>query len=187
MSKFKALLKQFCPDGVEYKKIGDIAEVLRGRRLTKSQLSETGKYAVYHGGLEPLGNYEKYNREADTVMIINVGASAGTIGYCNKKFWSSDGCFCLQGTGLFNAKYVYYYLSSKEHYFQSKVRRAGIPTLDAFVIEQYSIPLPPLSVQEEIVRILDDMTFLIAELEAEIEARKKQYKYYRDRLLSFSE
>lgn len=80
MSKLSELIAQLCPDGVEYKKIGDIATVLRGKRLTKDQLNAENEYPVYHGGLEPLGFYHKKNRTANTVMVINVGASETPVG-----------------------------------------------------------------------------------------------------------
>lgn len=76
-------------------------------------------------------------------------------------------------------------MQSLERNLKSKVRRAGIPTLDNKVFENLLIPVPPLPVQREIVRILDSFTSLEAELEAELEARRKQYEYYRDQLLSF--
>jgi restriction endonuclease S subunit len=63
------------------------------------------------------------------------------------------------------------------------VRFAGIPTLDGAVVERTKIPLPPLPVQQEIVRILDNFT----ELTAELTARRKQYEYYRDLLLTFGD
>ena len=177
--------------GVVYKKLGELVKVLRGKRLTKGLLSESGTFPVFHGGLEPLGMYEQSNREANTVMVINVGASAGTIGFCKTEFWSSDGCYCLTKSDLINSKFMYYCLSAKELYFQSKVRRAGIPTLDSLVLEQFRVPVPPIPVQEEVVNILDRFDKLcndISEgLPAEIEARRKQYEYYRDKLLTFKE
>ena len=172
-------------------KIKDFAKVLRGKRLTKDQLSNCNKYAVYHGGLEPLGFYNEFNREADTVMIINVGASAGTVGYCKDNFWSSDGCFCISKNENVLSKYLYYFLKSKEMYFQSKVRRAGIPTLDNFIVEDFEVSLPPLDIQIKIVHVLDHFESICKDLNiglpAEIEARKKQYEYYRDALLNFAE
>lgn len=178
MSKLKQLISALCPDGVEYKKLIDITSVLRGKRLTKRNLIQNATYPVFHGGLEPLGYYTEKNRPANTVMIINVGASAGTVGYCDVDFWSSDGCYCLEHSTLFDNKYVYYALLCCEKVLKSKVRYAGIPTLDSVVIEKLQIPLPPIPVQREIVRILDNFT--------ELTARKKQYEYYRDGLLTFS-
>ena len=184
MGKIDELIQQYCPDGVEYKRIDSYTKVLRGKRLTKDLLSDDNKYPVYHGGLDPLGFYNSSNRKAGTVMVINVGASAGTVGYSDVEFWSSDGCFCIDKNESVNDKFLYYYLKNNEHYFVTKVRKAGIPTLDNFIVESFEIPVPPLPVQEEIVRILDKMTELETELETELDLRKKQYEYYRDKMLS---
>ena len=70
-------------------------------------------------------------------------------------------------------------------FIKAQVRRASVPRLSRTVIENMTIPVPPLPIQREIVRILDSFTSLEAELEAELEARRKQYEYYRDQLLSF--
>lgn len=184
------LLTRFAPDEpVREYALGDITSVLRGKRLTKSQLDEFGKYKVYHGGLEPIGLYNEKNRDAQTVMIINVGASAGTIGYSDEDFWSSDGCFCLKHCELIDNKYLYYFLQTKENLLKSKVRHAGIPTLDSKVIEDMKIQLPSLTEQARIVSILDKFEALINDLSqglpAEIEAVQKQYEYYRNKLLTF--
>ncbi|WP_406865585.1 restriction endonuclease subunit S [Escherichia coli] len=167
-------------------------ECLAGKRLTKNLLSAEEKFPVFHGGLEPLGYYNKSNRPANTVMIINVGASAGTVGYSTVDFWSSDGCFCLEHNELLNNRFLYFALIGYQSLLKSKVRVAGIPTLDAIVVNKLLIPIPcpenpekSLAIQSEIVRILDKFTALTAELTAELNMRKKQYNYYRDQLLSF--
>jgi type I restriction enzyme S subunit len=119
---------------VEWKALWEISNVLRGKRLTKKQLSDADKFPVFHGGLEPLGYYEQSNRQANTVMIINVGASAGTVGYSAVDFWSSDGCFCIEHCDLLSSRFLYYALIGHQHLLQSSVRVAGIPTLDAVVV-----------------------------------------------------
>ena len=146
-------------------------------------LDENAEYPVFHGGLEPLGNYSNYNREANTVMVINVGASAGTIGFCDKKFWSADGCFCISQSENISSKYLYYYLQTKTHFLRSQVRHAGIPTLDNSVIEKLLFPFISKSEQERIVSILDTFTSSISNLKEQIKERRKQYEYYRDQLL----
>ena len=124
-------------------------------------------------------------------MIINVGASAGTVGYSKTEFWSSDGCFCLDHCNEYIARFLYYYLKSQENVLQSRVRFAGIPTLDSKVIENIKIPAISLKEQKHIVDILDRFDKLCNDISegipAEIEARKKQYEYYRDKLLTFKE
>ena len=168
---------------VEWKKLGDICVVQRGKRLTKDLLDENSAYPVYHGGLEPLGRYGQYNREANTVMVINVGASAGTVGFSDRRFWSSDGCFCISHSEHLNNKYLFYYLQTKTHYLQSQVRHAGIPTLDNPVVEKINVPLLSLPEQTRIVGILDTFTSSIENLKEQIAQRRKQYEYYRDQLL----
>ncbi|HAW7892901.1 TPA: restriction endonuclease subunit S [Escherichia coli] len=194
MSELNYLEKLLDGTEVEWKALGDVTSVLRGKRLTKNLLSAEEKFPVFHGGLEPLGYYNKSNRPANTVMIINVGASAGTVGYSTVDFWSSDGCFCLEHNELLNNRFLYFALIGYQSLLKSKVRVAGIPTLDAIVVNKLLIPIPcpdnpekSLAIQSEIVRILDKFTELTAELTAELSMRKKQYNYYRDQLLSFKE
>jgi type I restriction enzyme S subunit len=177
---------------VEWVPLGQVAKILRGKRLTKSDLSENEEYPVYHGGLDPLGYYGEANRPANSVMVINVGASAGTVGFSSVDFWSSDGCFTLAHADGINSKFLYHFLIGHEHHIKGQVRVAGIPTLDAFVVEKILIPIPcpddpqkSLAIQGEIVRILDAFTALTAELTAELTARKTQYNHYRNQLLSF--
>lgn len=189
MSNIKNLLEGV---EVEWKTLGEITNILRGKRLTRNLLSANDKYPVFHGGLDPLGYYYNANRPADTVMIINVGASAGTVGYSSVDFWSSDGTYCIEQMAKLNNKFLYYFLLGEQYYLKSRVRVAGIPTLDAFVIEKLQIPIPypnnlkkSLEIQQEIVRILDSFSMLTAELQAELQARKSQYEYYRNQLLAY--
>ncbi|WP_292033673.1 MULTISPECIES: restriction endonuclease subunit S [unclassified Brevundimonas] len=180
--------------GVEWILLRDISTVLRGKRLTKSNLSDNSKFPVYHGGLAPLGFYGQSNRPANSTMIINVGASAGTVGYSEGEFWSSDGCYCIAHSESLNSRYLFHFLRNVEPHIKGKVRYAGIPTLDAIVLERLAIPIPcpdepekSLAIQREIVRILDTFTELTAELTAELATRKKQYNHYRDQLLTFED
>ncbi|MDA7514685.1 restriction endonuclease subunit S, partial [bacterium] len=146
-------------------------------------------YPVFHGGLEPMGHYAKSNRPANTVMVINVGASAGTVGFSTTEFWSSDGCYAIEHCDLLNSKFLYYALIGFQHHLRSRVRVAGIPTLDAIVVEKIKIPVPSPAEQARIVAILDKfdtLTNSISEgLPKEIELREKQYAYYRDLLFNF--
>ena len=187
MSRLDELIKELCPNGVEYKSIKDTVSVNRGKRLTKSQLSDEYEYEVYHGSKDSiLGKYNKYNAPANTTIVVNTGGIGG-VKFLDKPFWCSDGSFWLGQSSRVNDKYIYYCLSGYEEYFASQKRIGGVPTIDRSVIESFIIPVPPLEVQREIVHILDSFTLLTAELTskltAELTARKKQYEYYRDELL----
>ncbi|MCQ2309565.1 MAG: restriction endonuclease subunit S [Bacteroidales bacterium] len=185
MSKLEELIQQYCPDGVEYVKLGDVAQVCRGVRVVKSQLSKLG-YPVYQNCLTPMGYYDKTNCPQGTTFVI-CGGAAGNVGYTDVDCWAADDCEYIQcdNSKVIN-KYIYYCLVSNQHYLLSQVRKASIPRLSPSVIKDLVIPVPPLPVQEEIVKILDAFASYTAELEAELEARKKQYEYYRDNLLSFN-
>lgn len=113
-------------------------------------------------------------------MVINTG-SVGEVVWSGVDFWSSDGTFVIETTDEINDRFLYFYLKIQEPFLKSQKREGGVPTIDRQTVENILIPLPPLPVQEEIVNILDKFT----ELEAELEARRKQYEYYRGKLLNF--
>lgn len=174
---------------VRWIKIGEFCKILRGKRLTTKELDTNGKFPVFHGGIKPIGFYPHSNRAANSTMIINVGASAGTVGFCKTAFWSSDGCFCFTHNKIVIQKYLFYVLQSMEISLKSKVRIAGIPTLDNKNIERLVIPVISLSEQQRIISILDKFETLVNDLTegipAEIAAVQEQYEYYRNKLLSF--
>lgn len=182
MSKLEELIEQYCPDGVEYVRLGDVAQVCRGTRVVRSQLTEVG-YPVYQNCLTPMGCFEDTNCPKGTTFVI-CGGAAGNVGYTDVDCWAADDCEYIECSHTILNRYVYYCLMSKQHYLLSKVRKASIPRLSPNVIKDLEIPVPPLPVQEEIVRILDTFTELQAELQAELQKRKQQYNYCRDNLLA---
>ena len=169
---------------VEWKELDEVAEVKRGRRLVRKELSETGRYAVFQNSMTPLGFYNEGNVCGDTTFIISAGA-AGEIGYSTVDFWAADDIYYFLPTTTIYSKYLYYFLLTKQTAIKGQVRRASVPRLAKNAFAKIKIPIPPLSVQQEIVRILDKFTTLEAELEAELDCRKRQYEYYRNKLLSF--
>ena len=183
---FPYIAKLLNGEKVQWKTLGEVCKILRGKRLTKKELSDEGKYPVFHGGLIPLGYYNSYNRRGNQTMVINTG-SIGEVVWSGVDFWSSDGTFVVETNDVIEDKFLYYYLKTKEQYLKNQKREGGVPTIDRSVVEKIPIPLPPLSVQQEIVRILDKFTQLEAELEAELDCRKRQYEYYRNALLSFDD
>ena len=129
-----------------------------------------------------MGYYEESNCPANTPFII-VGGAAGDIGYSTVEFWAADDCVFITGNADIINRYIFYVLMKNSAYIKSNVRKASIPRLSRSVLERLIIPVPPLPIQREIVKILDNFT----ELTAELTARQKQYEYYRDLLLTFSD
>jgi restriction endonuclease S subunit len=189
MTKLEKLIAKYCPNGVEFVVLGEIVTIKRGVRVVKSQLTKSGKYPVYQNSMTPLGYYEDSNYLAGTVFVISAGA-AGEIGYSEVDFWAADDCFCFTCPDRLQNRFLYYTLLCQKNYLSSRVRKASVPRLARSVVEQLKIPIPPLPVQQEIVRILDKYTELETSLEKELalefEARKKQYEYYRNSLLTFN-
>ena len=167
---------------VEWKKLGEVCKVLRGKRLTKSQLSETDGYPVLHGGSTPMGFYSEYNRKANTTVVVNTG-NAGSVFFYNKEFWSSDACFSLYPNNEIIDKFLYLYVYGCENILKGKIRAGAMPTIDSNAVESLIIPIPSLSEQTRIVGILDTFTSAIDNLKEQIAQRRKQYEYYRDQLL----
>lgn len=188
MNKIEELIKQHCPNGVKFEPLEKIANVDTGEQLNKNLLYDSGLYPVMNGGIYPSGRYNRYNTEKDNIAISQGGASAGYVNWMKECFWAGAHCYTVQlTTDKVLKKYVYYILKNNQEDFMKSQQGAGIPSLNRKKLNKLSIPVPPMPVQEEIVRVLDAFTALEAELEAELEARKRQYEYYRNKLLTFDE
>lgn len=170
---------------VEWKPLGEVCEIKRGRRLVRKELKEVGDYAVYQNSTTPLGYYHESNVQGDTTFIISAGA-AGEIVYKNSPFWAADDVYYFVPPSNLLSKFLFYYLLTQQAGIKGKVRRASVPRLSKSSFDKMQIPIPPLRVQKAIVSILDKFTQLEAELEAELDCRKRQYEYYRNQLLSFN-
>lgn len=180
MSKIETLVTALCPDGVEYRKLGEVANIKRGTRVVKKNLSTSEGYPVFQNSLTPLGYHTDFNEPPGTPFVICAGA-AGEIGYSESEYWAADDCYSIECSEALDSKYTLHSLLRSQGTLKAQVRKASIPRLSKDVVARLEIPVPPIEVQREIVRVLDSF----AELEAELEARKAQYAYYRDRLLDF--
>ena len=187
MSRLEELIKELCPDGVECRRLSEVSEMKRGTSITKKIIS-SGKFPVISGGREPAYYCDEYNREGETITVAGSGAGAGYVQYWTKPIFVCD-AFSIQGKpSVVKTKYLYYILTNIQDYIYSTKKGGGVPHVHISCVENIQIPVPPIPVQEEIVRILDSFTELTAELTAnltaEITARKKQYEYYRNALLN---
>ena len=190
MSKLKELIQQYCPDGVAYVALETVCLISKGIQFNKKDMHDEGTYPVINGGINPSGYIEQYNQEEKTITISQGGASAGFVNWLDTKFWAGAHCYVLKPTNNVLNRYLFHLVKSKEYKLQECQYGAGIPALAKSTVASLEIPVPPLPIQREIVRILDKFTeltaALIAELTAELAARKKQYGCYRDSLLSFA-
>ncbi|WP_155965204.1 restriction endonuclease subunit S [Streptococcus ruminantium] len=167
--------------------LGAVCDVVRGKRVVKSQLHLSEGYPVYQNSLTALGYFEHYNREAETAFLISAGA-AGEVGYTRSRCWTADDVWTFD-TEVIDQRYLYYLLLSKQETVKAQVRKASVPRLSKSAIENLVFILPLIDQQNRIVSILDRFDTLTTDLSqglpAEIEQRQKQYEYWRDKLLQF--
>lgn len=184
MSKLQELIQRLCPNGVEYKKLGEICIFKRGDVLSSKDAVE-GDVPVMAGGQKPSCYHNVPNRKGETIVVAGSGAYAGFVTYWNIPVFVSDAFSVHPIDGLL-PKYVFHYLKNNQAKIHATKKGAGVPHVHGKDIAKFLIPVPPLEVQEEIVRILDRFSDYAAELQAELQARKEQYEYYRNLLLTFN-
>ena len=165
----------------------EVSHAFRGEYITKKNTRE-GNVPVILGGQEPAYYIDKANHDGEVVVIARSGASAGFVSYWNQPIFVTDG-FGYERTEWTTAKYLYYVLKNMEPELNAMKRGAGVPHVSGEALGKILLPIPSINEQNRIVSLLDKFDGLCNDLSiglpAEIEARKKQYEYYRDKLLTF--
>ncbi len=187
MSKLDELIAELCPDGVEFVPLKQIAEVGTGSS-DRVNAVEDGKYPFYVRS-KTIYRSNRYLFDEESIVIPGEGGIGDIFHYVNGKYDLHQRAYRIHFIDrLVDTKFAYHYLSANfKKFILMKAVNATVTSIRKPMIQDFPFPLPPLPVQQEIVRILDNFTELTAELKAEIEARKKQYEYYRDWLLSQEE
>lgn len=209
------LIQQLCPDGVEYRRLGDIGVFQNGKGISKSDLLDNGDIPVVHYG-QIYTTYTHAFRETvsfvdkrtavsvkahhgDVVVCLTDTADLGFVGKAVAQICGVDvgisgdaGVLHLNPTQV-DARYLSYVMATECFQVQKEKCKRGttVMHLNVPMWKKIRVPVPPLSVQEEIVRILDtfdiycnDMT---AGLAGELEMRRKQFQYWREKLLTFDD
>ena len=193
---------------VEWKKLGEVAELVRGNGLAKKDFAPEGVPAIHYGQI-----YTYYGNETqNTISFVTAETASrlrkvysGNVVITNTSENLEDVCKALLYSGKAEAvtgghativrcsdkllpKFFVYYTNTRFFFDKKRKLAKGTKVIDVSAndLARIEIPLPPLSVQSRIVEILDKFTALEAELEAELELRKKQYQHYREQLLNFS-
>lgn len=181
MSRIDDLIAEHCHDGVEFKRLGDIVRIKNGK---DHKSLDDGDHPVYgSGGIMRYANAYAYDKPS--VLIPRKG-SLGNLFYVDVPFWNVDTIFYTEiDESQVLPRFLYFFLTTAG--LGEMNQAGGVPSQTQSVLNELRIPVPPLEVQREIVKVLDTFTQLEVELEAELEARRRQYQYYRDALLSFDE
>ena len=211
MKNLETLIQELCPDGVEFVKFKECCEYVRGITYNKSKEvfdeNERAWNVLRANNITLSNNYLNF----DDVKRVSIGVKVkdsqllkcgdilicagsgskdhiGKVAYIDKDMDCTFGGFmAVIRSSIINTRFLFHILtgSSFKKYLSLALNSSTINNLNSSVMGNFEIPLPPLEVQTEIVRILDKFTSLEAELEAELDCRKRQYEYYRDKLLSF--
>jgi len=173
ISKIEKLITELCPKGVKFNALGKVAKIKNGKDWKR--LGE-GNIPVYGtGGV--MGYVDTFAYDKPTVLIPRKG-SITNIFYLDEPFWNVDTIYYTEiDTTQIVPKFFYYVIKNID--LKKLDTGSGRPSLTQAILNKIKIPLPPLAIQQEIVKILDKFT----ELEAELEARKKQYNHYYKKLL----
>lgn len=195
MSRLDELIQEYCPDGVEYVPLGSVVKFLNGRAFKQTELHEDGKYKVlrvgnfhtnekwYYSDLELDDN--KYCINGD--LLYTWAATFGPEIWHGEKTIFHYHIWKLEfDEKHINKKYLYHFLQMDIDNISKSLTNSTMPHVSMSSMNKRIVPIPPIPVQEEIVRILDTFTELTAELTAELQARKKQYVYYRNELINNS-
>lgn len=191
MNRLNELIQELCPNGVEYKKVKEAFRRLRGTPITAGKMKEiedpNGEIKIFAGGKTIINAKEENIPNANITRVPAVLVqSRGIIDvvYYDKPFTFKNEMWAYTADNEIEVKYLYYVLKNDIQSFRDAASGMGsLPQISLPVTEDLRIPLPPLPVQQEIVRILDNFTELTAELTAELAARRKQYEHYREKIL----
>ena len=203
MSRIEEMIRELCPNGIEFKRIGEIAECYAGAtpKTTVREFWDNGTIPWMSSGEVNYGEvfttekkitqlgYDKSSTKLvppNTVVIAlaGQGKTRGTVAITRIELCTNQSLCSIVTNDSLNSDFLYHYLRSR--YQDLRQISSGDGTrggLNLKMIANYVVPIPPLAIQNEIVNILDKFT----ELEAELEARRKQYEYYRNKLLTFNE
>jgi len=206
VSRLDALIEEHCPGGVEHKALGEVGTFVRGSGLQKKDFVDKGVGCIHYGQVythygisatQPVSfvtpEFASNKRKVlpGDVFIATTSENDEDLG--KAVAWLGDDAIVASGDAYIykhslDAKYVAYFLNSTNFQQQKQKWISGtkVRRIAGNALERIVIPLPPLPVQQEIVRILDMFTQLEAELEAELEARKLQYEHYKSEAFEFS-
>ena len=206
MSKLQELINKLCPNGVEFKPLGDVFEMRNGYTPSKNNpdfweggtipwfrmddIRENGRIlsdSIQHitpSAIKGKGLFEANSFILATTATIGEHALIIADSLANQQFTNLKVRKSL--SNLLVTKFIYYYMFIVDDFCKRNTNVSGFASVDMDKLKKMPFPVPPIEVQEEIVRILDSFSDYAAELQAELQARKQQYEYYRNLLLTFN-
>ena len=188
MSKIEELIERLCPNGVEYKNLEYLCGTITTGKLNANAMVENGQYPFFTCDLKPF-RINKYAFDEEAILISGNGSQVGHINYYNGKFNAYQRTYVIYNFKEINVRFLLHFLTGYlKEYILKNCKKGSVPYITLPMLQKFSVPVPPLEVQCEIVHVLDDFTLLSAllsaELSAELKARQKQYEYYASKLFT---
>ena len=202
MSKIDDLIKELCPDGVKFKGLGQLAKILNGYAFKSEKYSQDGIRVIRISDVQkgrlsdkdikyyPLERKSEISRYllSENDLVMSLTGNVGRVAMITKNALPAglnQRVACIRPGEEILTRYLFHFFDQDafEKVSFDSATGGGQKNMSTVWLSKFPIPVPPLEVQKEIVRVLDSFT----ELEAELEARKKQYEYYRNTLLTFNE
>ncbi len=190
--KLNDLSLELCPNGVQYSELKEIADISTGSHNTNEGV-ENGMYPFYVRSQEPL-TLNSYDYDETAIITAGDGVGVGKVfHFVSGKYALHQRAYRIHAnTTEVEDKFLYYYFCTNfMKYIEKTMFKGSVPSIRRPMLNAFKIPVPPLEVQQEIVRLLDDFTAKTTKLQdklnEELKSRQKQYEYYRDKLLTFKE
>ena len=180
------ILKEIQNCSVEWKELGEVCEIETGK-LNANESVEDGKYPFFTTAKEISRiNSFRWNTEA---LLIAGNANVGDVKYYSGKFEAYQRTYVLTNfSHNVKARFLLHIIKQGlKSYLENNTNKAAMSYIVISTLKSFPIPIPPLEIQEKIVQILDKMTDYVTVLTSELTSRKKQYSFYRDKLLSFED
>lgn len=208
MNHIEKMLQDYCPNGVEWKELGEVAEIKNGFAFKSSLYSEYGIRVIRISDVQkgtlsdkdikfyPLEKKDEVQNYllAENDLVMSLTGNVGRVAMVPKDILPAglnQRVACIRPRETTMVRYLFHFLGQScfELEAMQNATGGGQKNLSTTWLAKYEIPIPPLKIQEEIVKILDKFTEYVTELTAELTAeltdRQKQYSFYRDKLLSF--
>lgn len=182
MCKLNDLIKELCPNGVEYKRLGDICLIETGK-LNANAAVDGGAYPFFTTSKQ-VSYINSWRWDCDALLVAG-NANVGDVKHYCGKFEAYQRTYVLSRfSSDINSQFLYYVMASKlKEYLSSKKNEAAMTYIVLSTLQSFPIPIPPLKIQQEIVKILDKFTQLQAELQAELELQLKRLEEVRNDVL----
>ena len=153
-------------------KLGDVAKVLRGVRVTRQQLTQDGCYPVYQNTNYPLGYFNNYNVESYNPFVI-LGGSAGLVGFSNCKFWAADDCAFFNESKIIDKYWLYCILQLNKSLIKKNVRGSSVPRLERSALSNLEINVPSLPEQRALATFFTSLDNQISVAEKRLASLKQ--------------